>query len=73
MQGVALPEAMKRVEIPPAARPSVEAQLRLLGRSRLDRLYDWLLEADQGMKGGSQLTPRQLLERLVVQLVRERR
>jgi len=73
MQGVALPEAMKRVEIPPLARQSIEAQLRQLGRSRLDRLYDWLLEADLGMKGGSQLTPRQLLERLVVQLVRERR
>jgi DNA polymerase-3 subunit delta len=72
-QGVPLAEAMKRAEVPHPAKPSIEAQLRQLGRARLDRLYDWLLEADQGMKGGSQLTPRQLIERLVVQLVRERR
>jgi DNA polymerase-3 subunit delta len=45
-----------------------EQLLRHLGRRRADVLYDWLLEADQGMKGGSALTPRQLLERFVVRL-----
>jgi hypothetical protein len=34
----------------------------------VDRLYDWLLEADLGMKGGSALPPRTLLERLVLRL-----
>jgi DNA polymerase-3 subunit delta len=73
IQNVPLPEALSRAGVPHPAKPSVETQLRQLGRSRIDRLYDWLLEADQGMKGGSQLTPRQLLERLVVKLARERR
>ena len=48
----------------------LEQQLRHLGRRRLDRLYDWLLEADLGLKGSSQLPPRTLLERMVVQLAR---
>jgi hypothetical protein len=46
--------------------------MRHLGRRRLDRLYDWLLETDQGMKGGSALPPPVLLERLVVRLARAR-
>ena len=45
-----------------------EQQLRHLGRRRLDRVFDWLLEVDLGMKGGSQLPPRTLLERLVIRL-----
>lgn len=73
-QGVPLAEAMNRAGFPsfPSARQSAEAQMRHLGRRRLDRLYDWLLETDQGMKGGSQLPPRVLLERLVVRLARSR-
>jgi DNA polymerase-3 subunit delta len=54
------------------ARQEAEQQLRHLGRRRLDHLYDWLLETDQGLKGGSQLSPRILLERLVVRLARMR-
>ncbi|MGL4554132.1 MAG: DNA polymerase III subunit delta [Gemmataceae bacterium] len=72
-QGVPLGEAMKRAGVPYPALQETEQQIRQLGRARLDRLFDWLLEADQGMKGGSQLTPRQLMERLVVNLARERR
>ncbi len=48
-----------------------EQQMRHLRQRRLDRLYDWLLEVDLGMKGGSQLPPRLLLERLVVRLARK--
>jgi DNA polymerase-3 subunit delta len=73
IQNVPLTEALSRAGVPHPAKASVETQLRQLGRARIDRLYDWLLEADQGMKGGSQLTPRQLLERLIVKLARERR
>ena len=43
-----------------------------LGRRRLDLVYDWLLETDLGMKGSSQLPPRTLLQRLVIQLARKR-
>jgi DNA polymerase III subunit delta len=45
-----------------------EQQMRHLGRRRLERLYDWLLEVDLGLKGGSQLPPRILLERLILRL-----
>jgi DNA polymerase III subunit delta len=48
-----------------------EQQMKHLGRRRLARLYDWLMETDLGLKGGSPLPPRTLLERLVVQLARK--
>ncbi len=48
-----------------------EALMRHLGRRRLARLYDWLLEVDLGMKGGSQLPKELLLQRLVVRLARK--
>jgi DNA polymerase-3 subunit delta len=73
VQGTTMNDALKRAGVPYPALREVEEQIRRLGRARLDRLYDWMLEADQGMKGGSQLTPRQLMERLVVRLARERR
>jgi DNA polymerase-3 subunit delta len=50
----------------------VEQQLRHLGRRRLNRLYEWLIDADGGLKGGSQLPKRTILERLVVQLARDK-
>jgi DNA polymerase-3 subunit delta len=49
-----------------------EQQLRHLGQRRADQLFDWLLEADLGLKGSSTLPPRVLLERLIVQLARPR-
>src|SRR5262249_31154247 len=69
-QGVPMQDALTQVGVPDyrTARQEAEQQLRHLGRRRLDHLYDWLLETDQGLKGGSQLSPRILLERLVVRL-----
>jgi DNA polymerase-3 subunit delta len=67
-QGVSLGAALQRAGIPPFALNSAEQQLRHLGRRRANRLYDWLLEVDFGLKGGSPLPPRTLLERLVVRL-----
>ncbi len=74
MQGSSVADALDRVGVPsfPAARRSAEQQMRHLGRRRLDQLYDWLLQVDLGLKGSSQLPPRTLLERLVVQLSRAR-
>jgi DNA polymerase-3 subunit delta len=72
VQGVALAEAFERAGVPPFGRRSAEKQLRHLGKNRLNRVFDWLLAADQGLKGYSQLPPRLLLERLVVQLARPR-
>jgi DNA polymerase-3 subunit delta len=69
-RGTPLSAAMDQLGIKPFARGNVEAQLRHLGRRRLDRIYDWLLNVDLGMKGSSQLPRRTLLERLVVRLAR---
>jgi len=64
--------AMDRADVKPFTRGRVNALLRHLGRRRLDMLYDWLLEADLGMKGSSQLPQKVILERLVVKLARPR-
>jgi DNA polymerase-3 subunit delta len=72
IQGVPLPAALEQAGVREFARRSAEQQLRHLGRRRLDQLYDWLLQTDLGMKGSSPLSPRTLLERLVVQLARPR-
>jgi DNA polymerase-3 subunit delta len=53
-------------------RERVEQQLRHLGRRRLDKLHDWLLEANQSMKSTGALPDQLLLERLVVRLARPR-
>lgn len=71
-QGLPLGAAIERAGIQVFKRPEAEQQLRHLGQRRLSRLYDWLLEANSGLKGGSQLPPRTVLERLVVQLARSR-
>ena len=69
-RGTALSAAVAQAGIPPFGARGAEAQMRHLGRRRLDRLYDWLLQIDLGLKGSSQLPPRTLLERLVVRLAR---
>jgi DNA polymerase III subunit delta len=71
-QGESLADALEHAGVPPFGRRSAEQQVRHLGRRRLDLIYDWLLETDLGLKGSSQLPPRTLLERLVVQLARKR-
>jgi DNA polymerase-3 subunit delta len=70
-QGQLLTTALSRAGVPPFAHRACEQQLRHLGHHRVDRFYDWLLEADLGLKGSSQLPPRTLLERLVVQLAQK--
>src|SRR5262245_43312288 len=69
-QGQPLGAALERAGVAAFALKGAEQQMRHLGRRRLDRLYDWLMEVDLGLKGGSQLPPRALLERLVVRLAR---
>jgi DNA polymerase-3 subunit delta len=70
-QGQSLPAALAEAGVPPFAVRGAEQQLRHLGRRRADRLYDWLLETDLGLKGASALPPRTLMERLVVRLARK--
>ena len=68
--GKSLSEAMDGAGVVPFARRSAEQGMRHLGGRRLNRVYDWLIETNQGMKGGSQLPPRTQMERLVIQLAR---
>lgn len=71
-QGLPPEEAMDRAGVQkwPKAREGARKQLRHLGRTRLDQLFDWLLDTDLGMKGGSRLSPEMLLERLIIRMAR---
>ncbi len=70
-QGLSLPAALEQAGVTSFASKAAEQQLRHLGRRRADCLYDWLLELDLGLKGGSPLPPRTLLERFVLRLARQ--
>jgi DNA polymerase-3 subunit delta len=54
------------------ARVSFEKQLRHLGRRRLEKLSEWLVEINVGLKGGNPLPERVQVERLIVILARPR-
>jgi len=71
-QGVPFEEALTKAGVPtwPQAREAARKQMRHLGKDRLNRLYDWLLETDGGLKGGSPLPDRLQIERLIVRLAR---
>ena len=73
-RGVPLDDAMDRAGVAkwPQARDSARKQMKHLGWNRLDKIYDWLVEIDQGLKGGSELPEKLQLERLLVQLARPR-
>ncbi len=73
-QGATVDDALTKGGVPnfPAARDAVRKQLKHLGKDRLDKLHDWLLELNSGLKGGSELPDRLQLERLVVRLARPR-
>ncbi|MBJ7496634.1 MAG: DNA polymerase III subunit delta [Gemmataceae bacterium] len=47
---------------------SAEAQLRRIGRKKINKILTWLIETDTGMKGGSQIPPKTLMERLLAML-----
>jgi DNA polymerase-3 subunit delta len=73
-QGANLDEALTKAGVPawPQARDSARKQLKHLGWGRLDQLYDWLIETDSGLKGGSQLPDRLQIERLIVRMAQPR-
>jgi DNA polymerase-3 subunit delta len=71
LQGKPLSLALEQVGVQQFKVKPCEQQLKHLGRERATQLYDWLLEIDQGLKGGSQLPARTLLERLVLRLARK--
>ncbi len=69
-QGCPAAMALDQVGVPIFARQETESQLRSFGQHP-NLLYSWLLDTDLGAKGGSQLPPRILLERLVARLATE--
>ena len=73
-EGQALGPAMDAAKVPgwDKARISFEKQLKHLGRRRLEKLTDWLVEINLGLKGGNPLPERVQVERLVVLLARPR-
>ncbi len=72
--GTPLDDAMDRAGVAKwdQARSSAVKQMKHLGWNRLDSLFDWLVEIDLGIKGGSPLPEKLQLERLIVRLARPR-
>jgi DNA polymerase III subunit delta len=69
-RGLSMNEALTQAGILSFAMRGAEQQLRHLGKRRIERVYDWLLELDSGLKGGNELPPRLQMERLIIQLAR---
>ncbi len=63
-----LAAALKMAGVFPREIPASEAYLRKLGRQRAEQIPQLILQADLGMKGGSSLPPRLLIEKLLVEL-----
>lgn len=73
-RGQTLGMAMDAAGVPkwPDARMKCEKQIRHLGLRRLEKLPDWLIDINLGLKGGNPLPGRLQVERLIVQLARPR-
>ena len=67
-QGQRMTAALEAVGVPPFTLKSTENQLRHLGRRRVEKLFDWLLEVNMGMRGDSPLSERTLVERMLVRM-----
>jgi DNA polymerase-3 subunit delta len=67
-----LKEACAAAGIPPFAAEQTRRQHAHLGPARVDRLPAMLLQADLDLKGSSQLPPRAVIERLIVELAAPR-
>jgi DNA polymerase-3 subunit delta len=65
-------DACREAGIPYPAVEKTQQQHAHLGPSRVDQLPEMLLQADLDLKGSSQLTPRAVLERLIVRLSQPR-
>lgn len=67
-----LREACAEAGILPFAVEQTAQQHTHLGPGRVALLPEWLLQADLDVKGGAQLSPRVILERLLIRLARPR-
>lgn len=69
--GLSVGASLAQAGVQPYFAGAAEAQMRHLGRRRLDRLYDWLLQMNMDLRGGSQLPARTLFERFLLRLARK--
>lgn len=69
--GASVTSALEQAGIPPFGLKSAEQQMRHLGKRRLLKLHDWLLELNLDLRGGSALSARTLLERFLIRLARK--
>ncbi|MBI2804237.1 MAG: DNA polymerase III subunit delta [Planctomycetes bacterium] len=69
--GMSLGAAVAQAGVPPFKLKEAEQQIRHLGRRRLDRLYEWLLQMNLDLRGGSPLQARTLFERFLLRLARK--
>ena len=65
---VPLSTALAQAGIKPFVLQKSEAQLKRLGRHRGGKLLDWLLQTDLDFKGDSRISPRVILEQLIVKI-----
>lgn len=70
-QGISLGAAIAQAGVPPFGQRAAETQIRHLGRRRLDRLFDWLMQLNLDLRGNSPLSPRTVLECFVLKLTRK--
>jgi DNA polymerase-3 subunit delta len=71
-RGLSVSQALAEVGVRDFGMAGVEQLMRHLGMRRLEKLFDWLLEVDLGMKGGNPLPDSVQLERFVVRLAQPR-
>jgi DNA polymerase-3 subunit delta len=69
-QGMTVAAALARVNVPTFAVAANDKLLRHLGRERAAKLYDWLIELNFGIRGGSPLPERTQFEQLLVRMAR---
>ncbi len=68
--GLSLRDALAQVGVRNFAIEGAEKQLRHLTRARVLKVYDWLLDMNMDLRGGSPLPERTLLERFLLRLAR---
>jgi DNA polymerase III subunit delta len=70
-QGLSTSAALEQAGVNAFGIRGAEQQMRHLGRRRLERLYDLLLEINLDLRGGSPLPHRTLFERFLIRLARK--
>jgi DNA polymerase III subunit delta len=71
-QGLSTTEALQQAGVAPFNMRGAEQQMRHLGRRRLDRLYEWLVQINMDLRGNSAMPEQTQFERFIIKLARTR-